>query len=57
MNVYIREPASVLEQEKEHPDFVETSQNNFRQLVEIVELCQQAKILKDGDSDLIVLSV
>ena len=49
--------SSVLEKEKEYPDFVEISQNNFQQLVEVVELCQRANILKDGDSDLIALSV
>ena len=49
--------SSVLEKEKEYPDFVEISQNNFQQLVEIVELCQQANVLKEGESDLIALSV
>lgn len=49
--------SSVLEKEKDYPDFVEISQNNFRQLVEIVELCQQANILKEGESDLIALSI
>jgi len=49
--------SSVLEKEKEYPEFVEISQDNFQQLVEIVELCQQANILKDGESDLIALSV
>lgn len=49
--------SSALEKEKEYPDFVEISQDNFQQLVEIVELCQQANILKGGDSDLIALSV
>jgi AcrR family transcriptional regulator len=49
--------SSMLEKEKEYPDFVEISQDNFQQLVEIVKLCQQANILKGGDSDLIALSV
>ena len=49
--------SSVLDKEKDYPDFVEISQNNFRQLVEIVELCQQANILKAGEPDLIALSV
>jgi len=49
--------SSVIEKEKDYPDFVEISQNNFRQLVEIVERCQQANILKAGESDLIALSV
>jgi AcrR family transcriptional regulator len=49
--------SSVLEKEKEYPDFVEISRKNFRQLVEIVEICQGAEILKSGDSDLIALSL
>jgi len=49
--------SSALEKEKEYPDFVEISQNNFWQLVDIVKLCQQANVLNEGDSDLIALSV
>ena len=49
--------SSVLEKEKDYPDFVEISQKNFRQLVEIVEICQGAEILKHGDPDLIALSM
>jgi AcrR family transcriptional regulator len=49
--------SSVLEKEKEYPDFVEISQKNFRQLVEIVEICQQAGVIKKGASDLLALSL
>ena len=49
--------SSVLEKEKDYPDFVEISQKNFRQLVEIVEICQQAGVLKTGESDLLALSL
>lgn len=49
--------SSVLEKEKEYPDFVEISQKDFRQVVEIVEICQRAEILKSGDSELIALSL
>jgi AcrR family transcriptional regulator len=49
--------SSVLEKEKDYPDFVEISQKNFRQLVEIVEICQQAEVVKQGASDLIALSL
>ena len=49
--------SSALEKEKEYPDFVETSQKNFRQVVEIVEICQGANILKSGDSELVALSL
>ena len=49
--------SSVLEKEKEYPDFVEISQKNFHQVVEIVEICQRAGILKSGDPELIALSL
>jgi AcrR family transcriptional regulator len=49
--------SSVLEKEKEYPDFVEISQRNFQQLVDIVEICQGAGVLKAGDLDFIALSV
>ena len=49
--------SSALEKEKEYPDFVEISQKNFRQVVEIVEICQGAEILEGGDSDFIALSL
>ena len=49
--------SSVLEKEKDYPDFVEISQNNFQQLVKIVELCQQANVLKDGEPDLMAFSL
>ncbi len=49
--------SSVLEKEKEYPDFVEISRKNFRQVVKIVEICQGADILKAGDPDLIALSL
>ena len=49
--------SSVLEKEKDYPDFVEFSQKNFRQVVEIVEICQQAEVLKQGASDLVALSL
>jgi AcrR family transcriptional regulator len=49
--------SSVLDKEKDYPDFVESSQQNFRQLVEIVEHCQNTNILKAGPSDLAAVSV
>ena len=49
--------SSVLEKEKDYPDFVEISQNNFRQLVEIVEICQKANALKAGEPNLIAVSL
>ena len=49
--------SSVLEKEKEYAEFVEISQENFSQLVKIVEKCQQAGILKSGASDVVAVSV
>jgi AcrR family transcriptional regulator len=49
--------SSVLEKEKDYPDFVEISQQNFRQLVEVIEICQQADILKSGPADLTAIGV
>jgi AcrR family transcriptional regulator len=49
--------SSVLDKEKDYPDFVESSQQNFRQLVEIVEHCQNTAILKAGPADLVAVSV
>jgi len=49
--------SSVLEKEKEYPDFVESSQQNFQQLVRLVEICQQARVLKTGPADLVAVSV
>ena len=49
--------SSVLEKEKDYPEFVKISQENFSQLVKIVEICQGAGILKSGSSDVVAVSV
>ena len=49
--------SSVIEKEKEYPEFVEASYENFQQLVSVVETCQQAGLLKPGPSDLMAVSV
>lgn len=49
--------SSVLEKEKEYADFVEISQDNFSQLVEIIETCQQTGLLKTGPSDVAAVSI
>lgn len=49
--------SSVLEKEKEYADFVEISQENFSQLVKIVEICQQAGVLKSGATDVVAVSI
>jgi AcrR family transcriptional regulator len=48
--------SDVLEKEKEYPEFVAESQNNFRQVVELVELNQAAGVLQAGSADLVALS-
>ena len=47
--------SGVLEQEKEYPDFVEISLQTFRQLVEIIIICQQAGVLPAGDVELVAM--
>ena len=49
--------SSALEKEKEYPDFVAASKESFLQLVEIVKLCQQGGVLKQGATDLVAVSV
>lgn len=49
--------SSVLEKEKDYPDFVEYSQKNFAQLVEVVTVCQSAGILRPGPPDLTAVSI
>ena len=49
--------SSVLEKEKEYPDFVQYSKQNFSQIVEIVKICQAAKILRAGSPELTTVSV
>lgn len=47
--------SSVLEKEKEYPEFVEISQRNFQKLVEITAACQRAGILKSGPQEVMAL--
>jgi len=49
--------SSVIEKEKDYPEFVAASKENFQQLVNVVEACQQAGLLKSGPSDLMAISV
>lgn len=49
--------SSILEKEKDYPEFVEMSQKNFQQVVEVVEICQRAGILREGEADLLAVSV
>ena len=49
--------SSVLEKEMDYPDFVEASQQNFQQVVEVVQICQQAAMLKTGPAELTAVSV
>lgn len=49
--------SSVLEKEKEYPDFVEFSQKNFSQVVEVVRICQFAEILHVGPPEITAVGV
>jgi AcrR family transcriptional regulator len=49
--------SGVLEQEKAYPEFVAMSKQNFLLLVELVELCQAAGLLKAGDPGQLAVSV
>ena len=49
--------SGVIEKEKDYPALVEMSQRSFALVVQIVEACQQAKVLKRGPSDLIAVGV
>jgi AcrR family transcriptional regulator len=49
--------SGVIEKERDYPAFVEISQRSFALVMQIVEACQQAKVLKRGPSDLIAVGV
>jgi AcrR family transcriptional regulator len=49
--------SSVLEREKEYPAFVKMSQKSFGLVVQIVEACQAARVLRPGPADVEAISV
>lgn len=49
--------SSALEKEKEYPAFVEVSQKAFHQVVEIIEACQQADVIKSGEADVLAVII
>lgn len=49
--------SSVLEKEKEYPDFVAMSQSNFQQVVAVIVACQQAGILRTAAPELMAVTV
>ncbi len=49
--------SSVLEKEKEYPEFVEATGQNFERVVGIVEACQRAGILRPGPAELMAVAV
>jgi AcrR family transcriptional regulator len=49
--------SSVIEKEKDFSAFVEMTGKNFRLLVDIVEKCQMARVLKPGPADMLAVSV
>lgn len=49
--------SSVLEKEKDYPEFVQMSQSNFQQVVVVILSCQQAGILRPGSPELMAVAV
>ena len=49
--------SGVVEKEKDYPSFVEMSRKSFGLVVQIVEACQAAGVLKAGPSDVLAVSV
>ncbi len=49
--------SSVLEKEKEYPDFVEMSQKTFQQVVAVVARCQEVGVLQEGPGELTAVTV
>ncbi len=49
--------SGVLESEKNYPEFVAISQQNFQLLVDIVTACQAAGVLRAASADLLAVSV
>lgn len=49
--------SGVLEMEDDYPDFVDISLKNFNLVIEIVENCQQAGILKPGPAEELAVTV
>jgi AcrR family transcriptional regulator len=49
--------SSVLEKEKEYPDFVAMSQKTFQQVVAVVVSCQEAEVLQAGPGELTAVTV
>lgn len=49
--------SGILEEEAEYPDFVQTSHDNFQQIVHLVRRCQQAGLLRPGPEDVLALSI
>jgi AcrR family transcriptional regulator len=49
--------SGILEIENKYPEFVNISHKNFLQLVDLVQECQQAGLLRPGAADVLALSV
>jgi len=49
--------SSVLEKEKNYPEFVEASTRTFHHLVALVETCQAGGVIKPGPADLAAVSL
>ncbi|HNB50313.1 MAG TPA: TetR/AcrR family transcriptional regulator [Anaerolineales bacterium] len=49
--------SSILEKEKEYPEFVDMSQKTFQQVVEVIEKCQEAGILRKETVELMAVTI
>jgi AcrR family transcriptional regulator len=49
--------SGVLEKEKEYPAFIEISRKTFQRVVEIVKVCQTAKVLGPGSAEMMAVCV
>lgn len=49
--------SGALEKEKDYPDFVSMSKKNFQFLVDLVQRCQDEKVLRFGDPEILAISV
>lgn len=49
--------SSVLEKEKDYPEFVDISRKNFSRIIEVISICQDAGILRPGAPELTAVSV
>lgn len=49
--------SGAVEREADYPDYVEQAKRNFALMVEVVSACQDANLLPQGETDLLVMSL